>query len=400
MNRVDNVLLSKTLNQMKSIGVCFHFYKFLCIFATVFMVGYWLFRYGKNYDATLIEFKLLNDTDDLIYPEMTLCFYHPFLRNERFNITKDKWKWKYVEYLRRLEHNETFKDIKYEQVTPDLNDYFEEVRFTWKSGEQPENFTCFLKDNCPYYTIRNNYNGFSPEWRFLKCFGINIVRHYAKNIVTARFIFNESLQNAIRQVQMLQVSFNHPNQFTRPRSGLKQIWPKTLAKGKWNVVEIFQITSLEVLKRRNKPKEPCTDEWNSFDQLVLKKHLESVGCRTPYISQYPAFPICNTKTEAKKAYFNGWSLQKYYTNDPCQEMPTIDYTRQTTPVRTQNIKTYNLWVSYPFKGKIITQQREVDAQTLVGNIGGYIGLFLGKLSLYFITTHCYFYERFVYSCHV
>ena len=75
---------------MKSINICLNFYKFLCIFATAFMVGYWLFKFGKNYDATLIEYKSLDDTDDLIYPELTLCFYHPFLQNERFNITKDK----------------------------------------------------------------------------------------------------------------------------------------------------------------------------------------------------------------------------------------------------------------------------------------------------------------------
>ena len=36
-------------------------------------------------------------------------------------------------------------------------------------------------------------------------------------------------------------------------------------------------------------------------------------------------------------------------------------------------------VTYPSKGKTITQLQEVDAHALIGNIGGYIGLFLGKI---------------------
>ena len=282
-----------------------------------------------------------------------------------------------MNYLRTLQHNETFKDIDYEQITPHLNDYFKELRINWKLGKRPTDFICKAVDECPYYTIKNNYNGFSPEKRFIKCFGINILRTHAKKIVTVKLIFNESLGNVLGQAQMLQVSFNYPNQIIRPRHGLKSIWPKHLENGVQNTIEMFQITSLEALKRRNKRKEPCTTAWKNFDQLVLKRHLEKVGCRPPYISQYPDFPMCNTEADNKKAYFNGWGLQKVYADDPCQEMPTIDFNSEDTPAA-PNITTYEIWVSYPFKGKIITQLREVDAQTLVGNIGGYIGLFLGK----------------------
>ena len=179
---------------------------------------------------------------------------------------------------------------------------------------------------------------------------------------------------------------------------MKSIWSKQLGNETRNSLEMFQIISLEILKRRNKRKEPCTVESDNFDQLILKSHLEKIGCRAPYISHYPDFTICNTKAGIKKAYFNGWALQKYYANSPCQEMTTIDYYSDNTAVRS-NRKTYAIWVSYPFKGKIITQLREVDAQTLVGNIGGYIGLFLGKPLFSFNTTLCRFYEIILNSIH-
>ena len=37
-----------------------------------------------------------------------------------------------------------------------------------------------------------------------------------------------------------------------------------------------------------------------------------------------------------------------------------------------------LLISYPDKIKVITQLKSVDAHMLIGNIGGYIGLFLGN----------------------
>ena len=38
-----------------------------------------------------------------------------------------------------------------------------------------------------------------------------------------------------------------------------------------------------------------------------------------------------------------------------------------------------LTIQYPQKAKIITQSRAVDGNALIGNIGGYIGLFLGTI---------------------
>ncbi len=38
----------------------------------------------------------------------------------------------------------------------------------------------------------------------------------------------------------------------------------------------------------------------------------------------------------------------------------------------------HLCIKYPEEIKIITQTKEVDVHSLIGNIGGYIVLFLGK----------------------
>ena len=66
-----------------------------------------------------------------------------------------------------------------------------------------------------------------------------------------------------------------------------------------------------------------------------------------------------------------------YIEPPCQEMPYIDY--KHSMIKTYyNATEYLLWFYYPHKTKFIAQSQDVDAHSLIGNIGGYIGLFLGK----------------------
>ena len=39
--------------------------------------------------------------------------------------------------------------------------------------------------------------------------------------------------------------------------------------------------------------------------------------------------------------------------------------------------TWSITVEYPEEVKVIAQSKEVDVHSLIGNIGGYLGLFLG-----------------------
>lgn len=46
--------------------------------------------------------------------------------------------------------------------------------------------------------------------------------------------------------------------------------------------------------------------------------------------------------------------------------------------------TWDLTISFPDEVRIITQSKDVDIHLLIGNIGGYLGLFLGKQLVKFI----------------
>ena len=356
-------------------NILFIFFKFLCIFATAIMVGFWLYKFKQDHDVTLIEYKALEELDEYIHPETTLCFYNAFIPNVNFNITSEKlFSFNYLEYFKgNFKNVEEYNDIEYDQVSVNLNNHLKKIELVWGAGKKPRDYPCKDVSYCPYYNVKNNYNGFSNDGFFLKCFGITINNTYAKDVAIMTLMFNDTLKNAIRSSAVVQVFFNHPNQFTRPRSGPIGVWQKNA--NDFNNFETVQITSVDLLKRRNKRWDKCTSRWDSFDDLVLKSHIENVGCRAPYISEFINFPICKTQHGMRKSKYFGSSLQKHYLEDPCQEMPNVEFQHSSLKV---SIKAYYIVIAYPEKGKIITQLQEVDAHSLIGNIGGYIGLFLGK----------------------
>ena len=139
---------------------------------------------------------------------------------------------------------------------------------------------------------------------------------------------------------------------------------------------------MEVLRRRNKKGASCVNDWAHYDDLVLGKHLETAGCDNPY--QWGNNVTCATQKQKIDAVYDFEDVKDKYYPDPCQEMSNVAYDLQKV-IRPENNITSSAYaglhfmIVYPDKMKIILQARSVDFHTLIGNIGGYIGLFLGML---------------------
>ena len=193
---------------MKSMSISF---KFLCIFATTIMVGFWLYKFIEDHDVTLIEYKALEDLDESISPETTLCFYNTFFPNEDFNITSSsKFSFKYIEFLKKgyVKDVKAYNDIEYDQVSVNLENHLKKITFVWKAGKMPPGYPCKDVSYCPFYNVKNNYNGFSNDGHFLKCFGIALNNTYAKDVATMMVTFNSTLKNVIRKSLIVHVFFN------------------------------------------------------------------------------------------------------------------------------------------------------------------------------------------------
>ena len=93
-------------------------FKFFCIVTTGFMVGYWIFKYHKNEDITVIEYNSPEKVVNVIYPELTICLGNPFLTEKLQEIDTRLDQKTYLKYLKGEDiFNETYKDIDYEHIT-------------------------------------------------------------------------------------------------------------------------------------------------------------------------------------------------------------------------------------------------------------------------------------------
>ena len=67
---------------------------------------------------------------------------------------------------------------------------------------------------------------------------------------------------------------------------------------------------------------------------------------------------------------------------PCQEIPNIAYKHTVVGTNASEfskfpVREFPIFISFPDQIKVISQSQAIDIHALIGNIGGYIGLFLG-----------------------
>ena len=99
----------------RNLKIC---YKFVCAIVVTFMIGYWFYKFHKNEDISVIEYKLFKDSENTLYPELNFCVFNPFLDDVLSNISQGLNRRSYFDYLQgKIPANETYEKITYEEVT-------------------------------------------------------------------------------------------------------------------------------------------------------------------------------------------------------------------------------------------------------------------------------------------
>ena len=343
-------------------------FNFLCITATCFMVGYWVYKILKNEDVTLIEYILFENTEKPILPELTLCFLNPFLFSKLGNASSGLSSEGYLKYFRgETDSNERYSKINYEDVTINLPEHLNAIQIFLSSGKL---LICNTGENCPYANFKTNYNGFAVPHNelFVKCFGIEINQEYSKDVRSMIVDFKTTLAEELRQNVSVVGLINYPQQLLRSIGSDHFIWANY--KDSKNVVR-FKINSMEIMRRRSKPNDQCLDEWNYHDDFILNNHIKKVGCRAHYQNLPTEKRECSTAEEMK----NSLDLLSKDFPLPCQEMSQLSYIF-IDGFTLEGFKEFPLIVNYPDKLRVITQSQAIDAHALISNCGGYIGLFI------------------------
>ena len=348
-------------------------FKFLCVITTSCTVGYWIHKYGKNEDLTTIEYISLDEADDLILPELNLCLINPFLDNDLKNISKALSTETYLKYLRgEISSNEKLNQINYDQVTLNLFEHLNKVVVFLRPGQNPPKYSCSNPQNCPYINLKSNFSGFVGPM-FYKCFGIETNRKYSKDVSAIVMDFKTTLPQKLRPISDVRSGINYPHQHYRGMSSDHSLWTNRYDTKSFST---FKIYSIEILRHRNKPNHECFSDWMYYDDLILRDHLKKVGCRAPYQNFFKHLPVCDTKEKMEQSNFNLHMLHKLPV--PCQEMSQLAF-KFSDGFQQNGYDSFPLLIQFPDKIRAITQSQAIDIHSLIGNIGGYIGLFLGKL---------------------
>ena len=263
-----------------------------------------------------------------------------------------------------------------------MGQYFRYAQELWKNESIYLNTT----QSVVHTEVYSGFYGSLSKNKFLKCFSINLkknIHHYIR-----RIRFNYDLSRMISEWHpestkarrfntnlAAHVKIHYPGQFflgdTPIFFGIHQ---------KSDYYAVF-IKELEVLKRRNTRSKKCLKDTNAFDSMVVDEHISSKRCRAPYLILNKKGPVCNTAGKMKDGLLRYEEASLTSIAKPCHRISKIKTNDKKEESKfPSSSKIWYFRIQFPREIKVITQSKEIDIHSLIGNIGGYIGLFLGKFS--------------------
>ena len=366
------------------------------------MVIYDINTYIKDEDVTEITYKLYNQDEESVYPEITICVDSPWRDDQLHAYGDGVNNTTYENYLRGRSFNKHMIDIDFDKISIDITEY--------------------LIDAC----LKNSFQGdcvkFEPkislffEPGFLvKCFSIH--NPPGVNIVYIESRLNTSVfPNSIRPEKWgFIVRFPLSNQNLRSAKITYGEWKSRQNMSNGYTMN-FYVRNVQIIKRRNKKVKPCY-QWNKYDYLIVQDLSKKVSCKPVYWHNLSEQPICTSKEDLK--YFEESFYKRYFGSEdtatyipPCIEIADmqIEYD-DIEPIEKKKVDEYDIdgegvmskssdW----FKVRLwfrtndfieIKQIKAYEIQSLIGNTAGVIGIYLGVGLIHFPYIIINIYSRII-----
>ena len=343
------------------------------------MVGYWLYKFViEDRDLGVVDYELLEKAK-FDYPVPSICVKNPFITKKlkEYDSTMDNSK--YLKFLKGDTLDDRYKLIDYHNSTIDMKDYLERV--TVKLSNESK-----TRQIASGFWQKAIFNGYYDVGYFMKCFEMGVDKRQYPNLQQVTYEYNtfnlqEDLGLSLGKKRRISLNVHYTGQFLLQPNLIRN---SELIFGMARE-HVINIEFVEFLRRRRNRNHDCMLDWSFYDQAVLNKHIEKQGCYAPYHRPVEGIPICNNHTKLKNYYYDFHLVRKNYLSKACQRISKLDYDMRANKLG--NGYYWRLVIVQTEEIKVIQQYKEVDGHVLIGNVGGYIGLFLGKgLDLVFI---CY-----------
>ena len=299
-------------------------FQVICVVFTLGMVLRWYFKYTLDEDLSTITFTNYYDTKADVYPVLSLCFRNPFKKDKLSNYAVNESV--FTKLLEGEHYEERLLDLNYNDISFELEDYIEEYWARYQNGTTASYSISSTEERL----FNVSFIGFWRKW-FYHCYGIQIPIHKlhresAVHIeVFGLLLKNEIFPSGNRPTDKDFITFLHyPKQLLLSLPTVKYSWQKRLTQSTY--VMRYIINGMEILNRRQKNNFSCEENWQSFDDLTLDRHLKRSGCRATYHKERKDIPLCKNRTRIKRANFPFRSdeIEKY--DPPCKAVEKIHYT--------------------------------------------------------------------------
>ena len=220
------------------------FFTAFCSLAVILMISYWMYKYYNDEDLCLVDYKSVQELQDESLPVLSLCYYHPFVKDKQSNTTFNATH--YVEHLRGNVHEENFEDIQYKMIALNLTNSILGFHIGWKNGTTQR----FDSKHAPYMlNFLNTFNGFMYG-DFVNCFGLGVNENYKKDIAysTVYFARDDDLDSVLANPDSPGFTMLHyPNHFLLISINYKNLDMDT--NRTVNSDAYYTVDSIEMLKR-------------------------------------------------------------------------------------------------------------------------------------------------------
>ena len=380
-------------------------FRIICLIITLVLFGICLHKFIWDEDVSKIHFREYHKDKHSVYPALTLCLMNEnifdvenMFRDVNFSSSS------YSSFLKGDLWDDKMNSVEYDDLTKTLDDYVEGIGISSSKNQTvyyhcSDNFQRILNGLLSYEcedtgkVSEQVYSSFKNHHSKCLSFTIpydkdNMVLKLRILLKTSIFVKNHTTDEFENQ-ESFGVFVHYPQQLFR--SPIRRFYHKSKNDSNLHAIN-FKINNMEVYRRRNKPKNPCNDEWND-DMKILESIVNLIGCQPPHWNLNRKLGRCTTQDQIK-AYnlpLIYWIPRVPYLNflkhlpPPCSTI--LDITNEYSETQWNkeefsgldaNLDLFevNLEFSNPTY-KEITQVKAYDEESFVGNVGGYIGMFLG-----------------------
>ena len=375
----------------------------LLVAGAIASVTWCCYEYSRNEDMCEVSFKRFLEDNDRVYPDLTVWMPIQINETKLKEVLDSKWTTAVFQNILYGNHwDDRILDIQLSDLYLPLNEYMIS-HCIWSSFYQP----CTKLQEIE---TRREFGALYHEFR--------LPTDKKTNVAAFQFsteVFDNGVHPGPTELMVL---FHYPNRLFRAQGSLFNLYWSPMNEGPKDRRITFKLKDMEVLRRRNKRGDECT-ETTDYDSKIKESVYQQVGCRPFYINKTSVQDICNTKEQmseiSKKllSFFHRSSGGEIGI-PPCTEVQRIQIEHVSEPSYyttydeiNQNFqrhnKTNDTWfeIRYDIQTdtfKEIKQNRAYTTQSLIGNVGGYLGLLIGFSFIDIINAAKSFQAKFQKHC--